>query len=541
MKVCPYCGEKIREFDITCLNCGKSLVTSNTTTDVTSAPEGEFGLDLFESLSVKSDESNTTSTTFENDGKLSDIGKSSSKISVGDASASDLFGSSSNASGNDSSVYQNNSDSEYQSRTSGTSRIQIGDASASDLFGSSSSGSSSSSPYRDNNSSTRSTGSSRITIGGSSASDLFGNSSSAEVAGDNQGAPAGVAGGYNPYAASQSAPAGAAGGYNPYAASQSAPAGAAGGYNPYAASQSAPAGVAGGYNPYAASQSAPTGAAGGYNPYADSAGGAQDLENDFDPAKEDSISNLGSSGGGYNPYSSSSFSSSSSNTALPESNKYGTYSKKTDSSINAKSVRQQKAKNKLVSIIKGIIIAVIVAAIGIYAVPIVKDLAHKQYKSIVKKSVRQYMEQDSELLTSISAFEYEDMLKSAEGGAHEKQNTDRIKARDKAKRALANIYGDDVDIEKIEIQSVDGLTGDEKQQAIQKAIESVQKSIGPTYTKNVDASEYINTEEISQAKTLKVKVTMKGYLTSDTKTYRIDIVKFDSTKDWKLLGIYDEN
>ena len=524
MKVCPYCGEKIREFDITCLNCGKSLVTSNTTTDVTSAPEGEFGLDLFESLSVKSDESNTTSTTFENDGKLSDIGKSSSKISVGDASASDLFGSSSNASGNDSSVYQNNSDSEYQSRTSGTSRIQIGDASASDLFGSSSSGSSSSSPYRDNNSSTRSTGSSRITIGGSSASDLFGNSSSAEVAGDNQGAPAGVAGGYNPYAASQSAPAGAAGGYNPYAASQSAPAGAAGGYNPYAASQSAP-----------------TGAAGGYNPYADSAGGAQDLENDFDPAKEDSISNLGSSGGGYNPYSSSSFSSSSSNTALPESNKYGTYSKKTDSSINAKSVRQQKAKNKLVSIIKGIIIAVIVAAIGIYAVPIVKDLAHKQYKSIVKKSVRQYMEQDSELLTSISAFEYEDMLKSAEGGAHEKQNTDRIKARDKAKRALANIYGDDVDIEKIEIQSVDGLTGDEKQQAIQKAIESVQKSIGPTYTKNVDASEYINTEEISQAKTLKVKVTMKGYLTSDTKTYRIDIVKFDSTKDWKLLGIYDEN
>ena len=507
MKVCPYCGEKIREFDITCLNCGKSLVTSNTTTDVTSAPEGEFGLDLFESLSVKSDESNTTSTTFENDGKLSDIGKSSSKISVGDASASDLFGSSSNASGNDSSVYQNNSDSEYQSRTSGTSRIQIGDASASDLFGSSSSGSSSSSPYRDNNSSTRSTGSSRITIGGSSASDLFGNSSSAEVAGDNQGAPAGVAGGYNPYAASQSAPAGAAGGYNPYAASQSAP----------------------------------TGAAGGYNPYADSAGGAQDLENDFDPAKEDSISNLGSSGGGYNPYSSSSFSSSSSNTALPESNKYGTYSKKTDSSINAKSVRQQKAKNKLVSIIKGIIIAVIVAAIGIYAVPIVKDLAHKQYKSIVKKSVRQYMEQDSELLTSISAFEYEDMLKSAEGGAHEKQNTDRIKARDKAKRALANIYGDDVDIEKIEIQSVDGLTGDEKQQAIQKAIESVQKSIGPTYTKNVDASEYINTEEISQAKTLKVKVTMKGYLTSDTKTYRIDIVKFDSTKDWKLLGIYDEN
>ena len=507
MKVCPYCGEKIREFDITCLNCGKSLVTSNTTTDVTSAPEGEFGLDLFESLSVKSDESNTTSTTFENDGKLSDIGKSSSKISVGDASASDLFGSSSNASGNDSSVYQNNSDSEYQSRTSGTSRIQIGDASASDLFGSSSSGSSSSSPYRDNNSSTRSTGSSRITIGGSSASDLFGNSSSAEAAGDNQGAPAGVAGGYNPYAASQSAPAGAAGGYNPYAASQSAP----------------------------------TGAAGGYNPYADSAGGAQDLENDFDPAKEDSISNLGSSGGGYNPYSSSSFSSSSSNTALPESNKYGTYSKKTDSSINAKSVRQQKAKNKLVSIIKGIIIAVIVAAIGIYAVPIVKDLAHKQYKSIVKKSVRQYMEQDSELLTSISAFEYEDMLKSAEGGAHEKQNTDRIKARDKAKRALANIYGDDVDIEKIEIQSVDGLTGDEKQQAIQKAIESVQKSIGPTYTKNVDASEYINTEEISQAKTLKVKVTMKGYLTSDTKTYRIDIVKFDSTKDWKLLGIYDEN
>ena len=490
MKVCPYCGEKIREFDITCLNCGKSLVTSNTTTDVTSAPEGEFGLDLFESLSVKSDESNTTSTTFENDGKLSDIGKSSSKISVGDASASDLFGSSSNASGNDSSVYQNNSDSEYQSRTSGTSRIQIGDASASDLFGSSSSGSSSSSPYRDNNSSTRSTGSSRIIIGGSSASDLFGNSSSAEAAGDNQGAPAGVAGGYNPYAASQSAP---------------------------------------------------TGAAGGYNPYADSAGGAQDLENDFDPAKEDSISNLGSSGGGYNPYSSSSFSSSSSNTALPESNKYGTYSKKTDSSINAKSVRQQKAKNKLVSIIKGIIIAVIVAAIGIYAVPIVKDLAHKQYKSIVKKSVRQYMEQDSELLTSISAFEYEDMLKSAEGGAHEKQNTDRIKARDKAKRALANIYGDDVDIEKIEIQSVDGLTGDEKQQAIQKAIESVQKSIGPTYTKNVDASEYINTEEISQAKTLKVKVTMKGYLTSDTKTYRIDIVKFDSTKDWKLLGIYDEN
>ena len=507
MKVCPYCGEKIREFDITCLNCGKSLVTSNTTTDVTSAPEGEFGLDLFESLSVKSDESNTTSTTFENDGKLSDIGKSSSKISVGDASASDLFGSSSNASGNDSSVYQNNSDSEYQSRTSGTSRIQIGDASASDLFGSSSSGSSSSSPYRDNNSSTRSTGSSRITIGGSSASDLFGNSSSAEAAGDNQGAPAGVAGGYNPYAASQSAPAGAAGGYNPYAASQSEP----------------------------------TGAAGGYNPYADSAGGAQDLENDFDPAKEDSISNLGSSGGGYNPYSSSSFSSSSSNTALPESNKYGTYSKKTDSSINAKSVRQQKAKNKLVSIIKGIIIAVIVAAIGIYAVPIVKDMAHKQYKSIVKKSVRQYMEQDSELLTSISAFEYEDMLKSAEGGAHEKQNTDRIKARDKAKRALANIYGDDVDIEKIEIQSVDGLTGDEKQQAIQKAIESVQKSIGPTYTKNVDASEYINTEEISQAKTLKVKVTMKGYLTSDTKTYRIDIVKFDSTKDWKLLGIYDEN
>ena len=114
-------------------------------------------------------------------------------------------------------------------------------------------------------------------------------------------------------------------------------------------------------------------------------------------------------------------------------------------------------------------------------------------------------------------------------------------ARDKAKRALANIYGDDVDIEKIEIQSVDGLTGDEKQQAIQKAIESVQKSIGPTYTKNVDASEYINTEEIRQAKTLKVKVTMKGYLTSDTKAYRIDIVKFDSTKDWKLLGIYDEN
>lgn len=526
MRVCPYCGEKIHEWDITCLNCGKSLVTSNTTTDVSQEqeePEDDFGIDLFESYSKKSekksiDDDNESGSVpksndtglLDNDNDFYDDDTTTGTNGGNDSSEilndnSEKFGITSELAGkNDTNDNKDDADKYAGNRYTSEPVKSSNPYSGIDMFGKNKNDSDTNkyagnrytpepeaaggyNPYggESENTGTKS----KISIGDGSASDLFGGSDSGSDA--------------NKYAGNRYTPGPeAAGGYNPYA--DSAPE-AAGGYNPYADRAPTAPQTSSSFSQYKDNGMA-TEAAGGYNPYAD----AQN----------------GNNSSAFKPLPSQS-----------DANKYGTYNKKNDftSNSNTKKVKRQQSKNKAASVIKGFIAAIIVLVAGLFLYPFIQGLAYRQYESVTKKAVQQKIEADKELFASISAFEYDRLMNDVLGPSYDRVKKSYAKNTETTKQGLIGTYGDDYKIT-IEIDSVSGLTGTNKQDALQKAQDDMLASFNSS-TKSVTISEYIKIDEVSQAKRVQVTAKIKGNKQSVEKYYTVDLIKYDNLKDWKLLNI----
>ncbi|MBQ3664679.1 MAG: hypothetical protein II919_01060 [Lachnospiraceae bacterium] len=580
MRVCPYCGEKIHEWDITCLNCGKSLVTSNTTTDVSQEqeePEDDFGIDLFESYSKKSekksiDDDNESGSVpksndtglLDNDNDFYDDDTTTGTNGGNDSSEilndnSEKFGITSELAGkNDTNDNKDDADKYAGNRYTSEPVKSSNPYSGIDMFGKNKNDSDTNkyagnrytpepeaaggyNPYGGESENTGSK--SKISIGDGSASDLFGGSDSGsdanKYAGNRYTPEPEAAGGYNPYGGESEN----TGSKSKISIGDGSASDLFGGSdsgsdaNKYAGNRYTPGPeAAGGYNPYA--DSAPE-AAGGYNPYADRAPTAPQTSSSFSQYKDNGMAT--EAAGGYNPYADAqNGNNSSAFKPLPsqsDANKYGTYNKKNDftSNSNTKKVKRQQSKNKAASVIKGFIAAIIVLVAGLFLYPFIQGLAYRQYESVTKKAVQQKIEADKELFASISAFEYDRLMNDVLGPSYDRVKKSYAKNTETTKQGLIGTYGDDYKIT-IEIDSVSGLTGTNKQDALQKAQDDMLASFNSS-TKSVTISEYIKIDEVSQAKRVQVTAKIKGNKQSVEKYYTVDLIKYDNLKDWKLLNI----